>query len=50
VGIRPTILQTAVPSLADGALLRFMADVNQYYGNHCLIHGSVAPVMIHTFR
>ena len=49
VGIRPTILQTAIPSLADSALLRFMGDVNRYYGSHCLTHGRVSPVLVHTF-
>lgn len=50
IGIRPTILQTAIPAYADRALLRFMADVNKFYGAHCLTHGRAEPLLVHTLR
>ena len=47
---RPTILQTAVPSVGDRALLALMQDVTQRYSTLCSLRGGAPPVLVHAMR
>lgn len=45
---QPSILQTAMPSAQDKALLRFMKDFNYLYSSLCTVRGDTPPVLVHT--
>ncbi|KAL4419348.1 hypothetical protein ABPG77_001575 [Micractinium sp. CCAP 211/92] len=44
---QPSILQTALPDVADRALLRFMRDVTYRYSSLCTVLGDTPPVLVH---
>lgn len=44
---QPSILQTALPGLADPALLRLMRDFTYRYSNLCTVRGEAPPVLVH---
>lgn len=44
---QPTMLQTALPAVADKALLRFMRDFNKSYSLLCSLRGETPPVLVH---